>query len=149
MTWPSRTCSNPMSPKRQQPALEPALDPRRQPASDSTLTPRRHPTPVPSRDRKGAVLRSLAILALIAAQLSAATVSGTVELRDSREPAVRKGRDYSGVVISLVPVNGLVRTANPTRHAVMVQKNKTFTPHVLAVMVGTTVDFPNYDPIFH
>ncbi len=31
----------------------------------------------------------------------------------------------------------------------MVQKNKTFTPHVLAITVGTVVDFPNYDPIFH
>ena len=31
----------------------------------------------------------------------------------------------------------------------MVQKGKTFTPHVLAIPVGATVDFPNYDPIFH
>src|ERR1700722_4205273 len=29
------------------------------------------------------------------------------------------------------------------------QKNKTFIPHVLAVPVGSTVDFPNNDPIFH
>jgi hypothetical protein len=31
----------------------------------------------------------------------------------------------------------------------MIQKDKTFRPHVLAVTVGTTVDFPNLDPIFH
>jgi hypothetical protein len=31
----------------------------------------------------------------------------------------------------------------------MLQKNKTFTPHVLAITVGTTVDFPNRDFIFH
>ena len=31
----------------------------------------------------------------------------------------------------------------------MIQKDKTFTPHVLAITAGTTVDFPNYDPIFH
>jgi hypothetical protein len=31
----------------------------------------------------------------------------------------------------------------------MVQKGKTFTPHVLAIPVGATVDFPNFDPIFH
>ena len=35
-----------------------------------------------------------------------ATVSGRVELRDSRDPAVRKRLDYSGVVISLKPVQG-------------------------------------------
>jgi len=31
----------------------------------------------------------------------------------------------------------------------MLQKDKTFSPHVLAITVGTTVDFPNFDPIFH
>ena len=31
----------------------------------------------------------------------------------------------------------------------MVQKDKTFTPHVLPIRVGTSVDFPNFDPIFH
>ncbi len=29
------------------------------------------------------------------------------------------------------------------------QKDATFIPHVLPVMVGTTVEFPNDDPIFH
>ena len=32
---------------------------------------------------------------------------------------------------------------------VLDQRNITFTPHVLAVRVGTLVDFPNDDPIFH
>ena len=31
----------------------------------------------------------------------------------------------------------------------MIQKNKTFTPHILAIQAGTSVDFPNLDPIFH
>lgn len=31
----------------------------------------------------------------------------------------------------------------------MFQRNKTFVPHVLAVPVGSTVDFPNEDLIFH
>ncbi len=31
----------------------------------------------------------------------------------------------------------------------MIQKDKTFTPHVLAIRAGTSVDFPNFDPIFH
>src|SRR2546422_9388928 len=31
----------------------------------------------------------------------------------------------------------------------MTQKNKSFVPHVLAVPVGSTVGFPNGDPIFH
>jgi hypothetical protein len=31
----------------------------------------------------------------------------------------------------------------------MLQKDKTFKPHVLAIAAGTYVDFPNADPIFH
>src|SRR5581483_3936071 len=89
-----------------------------------------------------------AVLAL-AVPLCAATVSGTIELRDSREAAVRKGMDYSGVVVWLEPESGAVNAAHTTRHSQMIQKNKTFKPHILAIEVGTTVDFPNFDPIFH
>jgi plastocyanin len=31
----------------------------------------------------------------------------------------------------------------------LLQKNKQFTPHVIAVTVGTAVEFPNQDPFFH
>lgn len=77
-----------------------------------------------------------------------ATVTGTVELRDSRDAAVRKHKDFSGVVISLDPLDGGAVPKKPGR-ARMVQKDKTFTPHVLAIQVGTMVEFPNFDPIFH
>ena len=79
----------------------------------------------------------------------AATVSGRVELKDSRDPAVRKKLDYSGVVVSLKPVNGALPVRLANARARMVQRHKTFTPHVLAIPIGTTVDFPNFDPIFH
>ncbi|MFB3826306.1 MAG: hypothetical protein ACE15B_06030 [Bryobacteraceae bacterium] len=79
--------------------------------------------------------------------LQAGTVTGRVELRDSREAAVRKKRDFSGVVVWLRPAAGQVNI--PPQRAAMVQRNKTFQPHVLAVTVGSSVEFPNYDPIFH
>jgi plastocyanin len=80
--------------------------------------------------------------------LCAAPVSGRVELRDSRYAAVRSHHDYSGVVIALTPLE--VRAAPVAgRHAVMLQKDKTFSPHVLAVEAGSLVEFPNADPIFH
>ncbi len=34
-------------------------------------------------------------------------------------------------------------------HYQLAQKNKSFVPNVLAVPAGSTVDFPNQDPIFH
>jgi plastocyanin len=77
-----------------------------------------------------------------------ATVSGTVELDNSRIGSVARGKDYSGVVISLRAVNQAAPAA-PAKHAVMLQKNKMFTPHIMPVVAGTTIDFPNGDPIFH
>ena len=77
-----------------------------------------------------------------------ATVSGKVELAFSQNPNVRKHLDYSGVVAWLEPASGAA-VLPASRHAEMLQKNKTFTPHVLAITVGTTVDFPNRDFIFH
>jgi plastocyanin len=89
------------------------------------------------------------LLATPLTTLVAGTVTGRVELHDSRDPAVRNRHDYSSVVLSLTPLHGdAARTPNP-KHAVILQKDKTFSPHVLAIPVGTFVDFPNLDPIFH
>ena len=92
------------------------------------------------------ICSSLAAIALCAT-LCAASLSGNIALRDSHADAVTKQKDYSGVVVSAVPVN--VESAPTVHHSMMLQKNKTFTPHVLPVATGTTVDFPNSDPIFH
>ena len=91
---------------------------------------------------------SLICSSLLVTGLSAATVSGTVELRESRIASVAHGKDYSGVVVSLQAV-GQPAAAASDKHVTMLQKNKMFTPHVLPIVAGTTVDFPNADPIFH
>jgi plastocyanin len=78
--------------------------------------------------------------------LAAGSVSGQVELTNSRDPAVRK-HNYSGVVLWLEPVGRAVTPA--PRRAEMKQEGKQFIPHVLAIPVGGTVSFPNLDPIFH
>ena len=84
-----------------------------------------------------------------AGSLAAGSVSGRVELSDSQDAAVRKHQDYSGVVVWLEPATGSPGPAPADAVARMVQKDKTFTPHVLPIRVGTSVDFPNFDPIFH
>ena len=73
--------------------------------------------------------------------LTAATVTGHIQLTGTRV------KDLSGVVIALDPATP--PPAHPNGHALMKQKDKTFLPHILAVESGTTVDFPNHDPIFH
>jgi len=93
------------------------------------------------------LLTSFSLLA--AATLTpAATVSGRITLQDSDDRRVRSRGDYSGVVVSLEPADGKSPELKPLR-AQMVQKDKMFTPHVLAITVGSSVNFPNYDPIFH
>lgn len=75
-------------------------------------------------------------------------ICGKVVLRDSRVEDVKKRGNYSGIVVSLAPIAQTVATP-PPRHCRMLQKDKTFTPHILPILAGTVVDFPNADPIFH
>jgi len=91
--------------------------------------------------------RWLISFSLLAISLHAVTVSGTVELQDSRGQKAKK--DKSGVVIWLTPLDPPLASPLTTAKARIIQKNKRFEPHVLAASVGTTVDFPNLDPIFH
>src|SRR5438270_1432814 len=95
--------------------------------------------------------RCVLALACLAAEshLPGAAVNGRVQLILSHDPAVRKHLDYSGVVVWLEPLAGSPVIPVKVRHAEIMQKDKTFSPHVLAITVGTTVDFPNDDPIFH
>ena len=37
----------------------------------------------------------------------------------------------------------------PTTHASMAQRDERFVPHVLPILAGTTVDFPNQDDVYH
>jgi len=95
------------------------------------------------------MVRAIFLCALLCAlPVRAATVTGHVGLVFSQDPNVRKHLDYYGVVVWLEPLD-VALTLPRARHAEMVQKNKMFIPHVLAITVGTTVDFPNHDPIFH
>jgi plastocyanin len=93
----------------------------------------------------GAVL--IAWLAVL--PLAGGSVMGRVELENSHIASVRKGLDYSGVVVWLLPADGAPATRADGKRVRLIQKDKTFTPHVLVIETGTTVDFPNEDPIFH
>ena len=89
---------------------------------------------------------NLAALITLGAAGFSSEVSGRVVLRDSHVDAVMKRGNYSGVVVFLMPSTPV---ETPPRHYRMLQKDKTFLPHVLPVSTGSTVDFPNADPIFH
>ena len=79
---------------------------------------------------------------LLGAPAFAGTVAGKVELV---EKGGKQANDLSDVVVYL---DGVKLKPDPAR-ATMVMRGKAFAPHVVAVPVGGTVDFPNEDPIFH
>ena len=70
-----------------------------------------------------------------------------------QEKAPSGPSDASNVVIWLKPLEhsaAEVGAAEPGRKRMqLVQRNKSFQPHLLVVPVGSVVDFPNRDPFFH
>ena len=85
-------------------------------------------------------------LACFAADVSAHTIVAT------GDGAVR-ARSDTNVVVWLTPVDPVATAAQSAQpalpHATLLQKNKAFDPHILAVHVGSQVDFPNHEPFFH
>lgn len=79
------------------------------------------------------------------AHLEAADVVGKVQVES------RKNDDISGVIISLTPLDQshAASLRQPPTRAVLTQKNKTFSPHLLVIPPGSVVEFPNRDPFFH
>jgi plastocyanin len=68
-------------------------------------------------------------------------VSGTIAGGGSPGPG--------GAVVWLRRASGETPRPAPAKGKVISQKGKAFVPHVLAVPVGTTVDFRNDDAIYH
>jgi plastocyanin len=79
----------------------------------------------------------------------AGEVTGTVELVNSNDPATRRNHNYSGVVLWLEPTPRPASLPLAPQRVVMEQKNQRFVPHVMAVPMGSTVDFPNNDVVRH
>jgi len=97
---------------------------------------------------------------------SAGSIRGRVELRHVPAPVERRpsvaefgtpnsmaaARDLQDRARSVVYLESAPRGAfeqSEPGHAVMDQRDETFVPHLLAITVGTTVDFPNSDHIYH
>lgn len=76
-------------------------------------------------------------------------LAGGLAAGDLHGKVVCKGvKDSSDAVVYVAAIPGKTFPA-PAAHAVMDQKNLVFQPHVLAVQVGTTVDYKNSDAVLH
>jgi len=87
-----------------------------------------------------------AIVALALFGLTGPTARGT----EVSGRVVVQGRSNSNAATTIIYAESLDgRTPiHPVRRK-LAQKNKSFLPSVLAIPAGSTVDFPNEDPIFH
>jgi plastocyanin len=68
-----------------------------------------------------------------------------------RVDVVHRSKHKSGssdVVVWLTPAQPR-ETPRPAPVARLVQKDKRFSPHVIAVRTGSEIEFPNQDPFFH
>jgi plastocyanin len=66
-------------------------------------------------------------------------------------PPPPTGNPFSNIVLYLedAPALAAATTATTRAQPEMRQHDERFTPHVLAVTTGTTIAFPNDDPIYH
>lgn len=104
-----------------------------------------------------------ALLALLATTpASGATLRGRVDVRLDLPPAepraepaalgasarrARPDRRRSVVYLAVAPQGAFEEHERPP--AVLDQRDEAFLPYVLAIMVGTTVEFPNHDRTYH
>lgn len=77
-----------------------------------------------------------------------------VSPQTTKKPGTTKGAaDLSSIVIWLTPLSAgeAAASAPPSGHdpPQVAQINKSFSPHVLVIQVGTPVQFPNKDPFLH
>ena len=91
------------------------------------------------------VLAALVTLFLVSIELSATPVTGTVAF------ASRRGQHpvASETLVWLEPLNAAKTPRRAPESLQMVTRGKMLLPHVMAVPVGSTVSFPNDDPISH
>lgn len=95
---------------------------------------------------KGTTGRLIGAVRLTLAPRSAAPAS-VYTRRAAGVRSVPRPADIHGVLVYLSGVRPPV--APPAQHAVLTQEGEQFLPHVVAVTVGSTVEFPNQDPFFH
>lgn len=81
--------------------------------------------------------------------LTGSNVSGRVEISPLPDMSPRHEHASSDIVVWLKAIHPAAAQVAVPEHAQLLQKDKMFHPHTLAITVGSVVDFPNADPIFH
>lgn len=94
--------------------------------------------------RKGAALLACLVASVVPSLIAAQTVSGRVVLK---EKPGETPSDLANSVVYLVPRNGAARSSE--KKIEMAMDGRQFTPRVVVVTPGSTVQYPNKDPFSH
>ena len=103
---------------------------------------------------------------LLLPMVQAGTIIGTVQAQGKQSDELASGsdkyssrkykfikklnyRDLEDIVVYLDLSTSSLTNSKENKKARIVQENATFKPHVLPVNLGTTVEFPNLDNIYH
>lgn len=90
----------------------------------------------------------VALLTVSIARAQEVTLTARVELLHGDKST--RSHEAGNVVVWLTPASAAAPSAyRQTQGPRLVQRNKSFEPHVLVVPVGSVVAFPNHDPFFH
>lgn len=90
------------------------------------------------------ILMGTASVAQVTPDKEGFRVTGRVTVQHPRG----KHGDNGSVVVWLTPLEHSLQV-KPADNLRLVQKDKTFEPHLLVVPLGSRVEFPNLDPLFH
>ena len=117
-------------------------------------SPRYYHQPVTKRWWACCLLLSLLGTIPVCALAQDAEVSGRVEFVSSNHGATSVKSASGKTFVWLTPIEPNPDAASKLStvldaHPKLVQKNKSFEPHVVVVPVGAWVEFPNRDPFFH
>ncbi|MGA7632035.1 MAG: hypothetical protein WCB11_14820 [Terriglobales bacterium] len=93
-------------------------------------------------------------------QVTTTTLRGRVEVMGAANAGKPRHGTLPRTVVWLTPLAtggdptpswsaAELNPASPTQVPRLVQKNKSFEPHILVVQAGSQVEFPNRDPFFH
>src|ERR1700730_11311954 len=91
----------------------------------------------------------------VSLQVTTTMVRGRVEVAGTEGKGKTRHATIPGTVVWLTAITGAggkgptAATPAPPANSRLVQKNKSFEPHILVVPVGSMVEFPNHDPFFH
>jgi plastocyanin len=94
----------------------------------------------------------LSVFLLSSSLACAQGVTFTTRISWANETPAGPHSSLAGVVVWLAPADNTRledQAVAKTNHLSLLQKGKTFQPHLLVVPVGSVVEFPNRDPFFH